>query len=767
MYMSQLTFAQMQPSSDREASQKLATVVVPPLEGEYLYSYAALQPPSLAVGSIVTVPLGRRSVSGFVVSVDSAREQTSLREMEQRNIKVKSIDTTSMPIPGFDAEHLAFFEWMAKYYVEPLSQILDLAIPTPAFGRADPLLRITPGIEIPKLGASQIRIVEYLSSLDTWIPSSQVRDNCDASSATISSLVKKGVVTQRTSFEEPAEKAPTWSEHSLWDSLTDEQQTAARDITVHVKSGEFRSFLLHGVTGSGKTEVYLEAIIEALKLGKSALVMVPEIALTPQLTDRFEARLKQRIAVLHSNMKPRERWSHWTDLLTGKVKVVIGARSALFAPIKNVGIVVVDEEHDSSFKQGEGIRYQARDLALVRAKLSKCPVVLGSATPSLETFHNAKTGKHCYQSLSRRFFKSDALKYQLIDLSAIKPWEMPSKSISLPFLEGLRKTLARGEQAFVLYNRRGFASYLQCNKCEHVLGCPHCSVTLTYHRKPNSLLCHFCGFSSVPPVVCPGCGASENSDPLAAEKDVLFAQRGAGTERVHEELCQLLPSARIAKLDRDVAASLEDYTQVLSDVREKKIDILVGTQMIAKGHDLPLVTFVGVVDCDVGLHMPDFRAAERAFQLLTQVAGRAGRRERPGFVVLQTRVPRHASLQMTIASNYEGFAEIELNLRRELRYPPFQKLLRVVISAEDRAQAQRQSVAIASRGQTVASALSVIMLGPAPAPIEKVRNMWRYHILFKADSTPTLQHLMKKLKEENDAPKQIRVVFDIDPQDML
>jgi primosomal protein N' (replication factor Y) len=757
----------MQTSSDRDSSKKLASVVIPPLEGEYLYSFEASEDPSLAVGSIVTVPLGRRSVYGFVLSVDSVREQTSLREMKQRNIKVKSIDMSSKPIRGFELEHLEFFEWMAKYYAEPLSQILDLAIPTPAFGRADPFLRIAPGIELPKLGASQMRIVEHLSSLDSWAPASHVKETCDVSSATISSLVKKGVVIQRASLEESAEESVDWSELSLWSTLTDEQKAAAQGVTTLVKSGEYKSFLLHGVTGSGKTEVYLEAIIEALKLGKSALVMVPEIALTPQLTDRFAARLKQRIAVLHSNMKPRERWSHWTDLLTGKVKVVIGARSALFAPVRNLGIVVVDEEHDSSFKQGEGIRYHARDLALVRAKLSRCPVVLGSATPSLETFHNAKAGKHTYQTLSQRFFRSDALKYQLIDLSAIKPWEMPSKSISLPFLEGLRKTLARGEQAFVLYNRRGFASYLQCNKCEHVLGCPHCSVTLTYHLKPNSLLCHFCGFSSIPPLVCPGCGASDNRDPLAAEVEALFAQRGAGTERVHEELCELLPSARIAKLDRDVAASLEDYTQVLSDVREKRVDILVGTQMIAKGHDLPLVTFVGVVDCDVGLHMPDFRAAERAFQLLTQVAGRAGRRERPGFVVLQTRVPRHTSLQMTIASDYERFAEIELNLRRELRYPPFQKLLRIVISAEERAHAQRQSIAIASRGQAIAASMGATMLGPAPAPIEKVRNMWRYHILFKTESTPTLQHLMKKLKEEHDSPKPVRVVFDIDPQDML
>jgi primosomal protein N' (replication factor Y) len=576
------------------------------------------------------------------------------------------------------------------------------------------------------------------------------------------SLVDKGLIDQ---INEPpcvshVDMPPLTS---LWDSLTPEQQAATSDIRKHIEQSSYSSFLLHGVTGSGKTEVYLELIIEALQRGRSALIIVPEIALTPQLTDRFEARLKRSVAVLHSSLKPSDRWKHWTDLLSGRVSVAIGARSALFAPMKDLGVIVVDEEHDGSFKQGEGIRYNARDLALVRAKIAECPVVLGSATPSLETFHNSSVGKHTKHILSARFFGSHTPRCEVVDLSKIKPWHMPSKNISPLLLQGLKETLAAGDQAFVLYNRRGFASYLQCSGCEAVVECAHCSVTLTYHRRNNSLLCHFCGFSTVPPVVCTECGRKDNHDP----DQPLFAQRGAGTEKVFDELHTLLPEARIAKLDRDAVQSLQDYTEILTQVRDHKVDILVGTQMIAKGHDLPNVTFVGVVDCDVGLHMPDFRASERAFQLLTQVAGRAGRRDKQGRVVLQTRVPTHSSITTTVAGNYERFAREELALRKGLGYPPFQRLLRTIVAAENKEFAEKLSGQIANVAATFCSRHSVTALGPAAAPLERVKNMWRYHILFKSSSISILQQLLHELKRQVEGVKGARVVFDLEPQDML
>jgi primosomal protein N' (replication factor Y) len=765
--MTQLTLITDSSPLPAETTDSLATVVIPPLEGEYLYSFSSATHPALCAGCVVEVQLGRRTVPGFVLSTNSSREHTASVEMTHRGIKVKPIPSHSRPIPAFLAAHLDFFEWMAKYYAEPLSKILDLAVPRPAFSKKENFFRLAPTIPEGRHGAAQQRVIDFLSSQNDWVSASAMRQSCDATPAILRALEKKGCVI---SAAEPPNAVLTTSSpepQSKFNELSQEQQDVTTPMRAVVSNHQFASFLLHGVTGSGKTEVYLELIIEALQHNRSALVIVPEIALTPQLLDRFESRLGQRVAVLHSSLKPHERWQYWSDALNGATKVVIGARSAIFAPMKDLGVIVVDEEHDGSFKQGEGIRYNARDLAVVRAKLASCPVVLGSATPSLESFNHARSGKHTLLTLNQRFYTSRALSFDVVDLNRLKPWEMPSKSISPKLLTMLKDTLEKGEQSFVLYNRRGFASYLQCGTCENVVGCPHCSVTLTFHRNTNSLLCHFCGFTTPPPIACSACGAK---DPKACgnnEAEPLFKQRGAGTERVFEELSELLPRARIAKLDRDAVRSIDDYTSILQKMRSKEIDILVGTQMIAKGHDLPDVTLVGIVDCDVGLHVPDFRAAERAFQLLTQVAGRAGRRERQGYVLLQTRVPQHPSLQMTVTSDFLGFAEQELKMREMLGYPPFQRLLRVIVGAEDKAVASSIASIIAQRAQASCDALGISLLGPAPAPVEKVRNYWRFHILFKAQSAAKLQSLMHRLKCEVSAERNARIVFDLDPQDML
>lgn len=751
----------------QQTPDSLVSVAVPPLEDEYLYAFDRAQHPELCVGCMVEVQLGRRSVPGFVISTNSERERRASSEMEKRGIKIKTIPASARPIKAFTEEHLTFLEWIAKYHAEPLSKIIDLAVPTPAFGKKDPFIKLSSVPPDIRKGAAQQRVLDFLCQNAGWNQVSAVRQSCDVSLAIIRALEEKGFITSITEPPNEQPLKPTSSASSLIDALSDEQKNATLPVLSCVTSHSFASFLLHGVTGSGKTEVYLELIIEALKHGRSALIIVPEIALTPQLLERFESRLGQKVAVLHSSLRPHQRWQHWSSVLSGATQVVIGARSAIFAPMKNLGVIVVDEEHDGSLKQGEGIRYNARDLAVVRAKLAGCPIVLGSATPSLESFHHAHTGRHTLLTLKKRFYTSRPLSFEIVDLNKLKPWDMPSRSISPKLLTSLKEALHSGEQAFVLYNRRGFASYLQCGGCEQVVGCPHCSVTLTYHRNVNSLLCHFCGFTTPPPSACSSCGAK---DPRAAgnlEADPLFKQRGAGTERVFEELTELLPTARIAKLDRDAVRSLDDYTAVLHKMKTREIDILVGTQMIAKGHDLPDVTLVGIVDCDVGLHVPDFRAGERGFQLLTQVAGRAGRREKQGYVILQTRVPQHPSLQMTIASNFKGFAEQELRMREMLGYPPYQRLLRVIVGAEDKATANSIASIMAQRATEPCEALGITLLGPAPAPVEKVRNFWRYHILFKAQSAAKLQNLMLRLKRDVSGDKRARIVFDLDPQDML
>ncbi len=765
--MNQLSLLNDTDNEPKTSTKDLLTVVIPPLEGEYLYAFDPITCPEIKAGCLIEVPLGKRMASGFILSTNSERERASAEQMKGRGIRVRALPVSTKPVQAITPEHLPFFEWMAKYYAEPLSKIIDLAVPAPSFGRADPSYSSVSVPEAPRLGANQRRVYDYLATRSAPTTLSTLRTHCGASIPILRALIQKGLIEEVGAPLADSPQLSTTSATTKWDTLTDEQQEATKAIQKHVVDRSFASFLLHGVTGSGKTEVYLEVIIEALKQGRSALIIVPEIALTPQLIDRFESRLGHRVAVLHSSLRPHQRWDHWASVLGGKTQVVVGARSGIFAPMKDLGVIVVDEEHDSSFKQGEGIRYNARDLALVRAKLSNCPVVLGSATPSLETFHNAHTGKHALLTLGRRFFNSRPLKYDLVDLNRLKPWQMPSRNVSPVLLTALEETLSQGDQAFILYNRRGFASYLQCTSCETVVGCPHCSVTLTFHRNTNSLLCHFCGYTTPPPVACSSCGAKDPGQTANSEVEPLFKHRGSGTERVYEELSSLLPQARIAKLDRDAVKTLDDYTAILQKVRTREIDILVGTQMIAKGHDLPNVNFVGIVDCDVGLHVPDFRAAERAYQLLTQVAGRAGRREKQGRIVLQTRVPQHPSLQMTIASDYNAFADGELAMRKALSYPPYQKLLRIIIGAEEKNSAQVIATRIADDARAICDELGVSLLGPAPAPVEKVRNYWRYHILCKAASAAKLQSIMHRLKRDGVYDKTARIVFDLDPQDML
>ena len=763
--MTAALFPALTNSSIETSTQGLLTAVIPPLEGEFLYQYDLREHSNLRVGDVVQVSLGRRITNAFIISINSPRDRESFADMSGRSITVKHISADALTSHAFNEEQLSFFSWVSKYYAEPLSKIIDLAVPTPSYGRHITYFSLASNWELSlqRISEAQRKALDFLVGASKPCSATEIRDACGVSGSVVATLVKKGILEKVTTLESEGQISQSDALRRSA-SLNTEQLTSVQLIEPAIHNSSFSTFLLHGVTGSGKTEVYLELIIEALKRGRSALIVVPEIALTPQLTDRFTARLKESVAVLHSSLKASERWKHWEDLASGKVRIAIGARSAIFAPLDNIGVIIVDEEHDSSFKQGEGIRYHARDLALVRAKLSNCPVVLGSATPSLESYQHATSGKYTYIKLSQQYHTAPPPTLEIIDLNSVKPWEMASRSISPRFLKSLAQVLQRGEQAFILFNRRGFASYLQCSACEYVIGCPHCSVTLTYHQNGNSLLCHQCNFSMVPPVVCHGCGKTAKA---AEKKEPLFALRGSGTERVFDELVTLLPQARIGKLDRDTASSITDYVEILQKVRANEIDILVGTQMIAKGHDLPGVTFVGIVDCDVGLHMPDFRAAEKGFQLLTQVAGRAGRREKQGHVILQTRVPHHPSITKTTEQDYLGFAESELAIRQELGYPPFQKLLRIIISGEDRTSTLGHASTIASLASGYGEKHQVTVLGPAPAPIEKARGLWRYHILVKSPSAPILQNVMRQVKRDSSGQKKVRIAFDLDPHDML
>lgn len=569
--------------------------------------------------------------------------------------------------------------------------------------------------------------------------------------------------------------------------LNEHQRQAIDKLAPLVESSEFSCSLIHGVTGSGKTEVYIRLIRRALESGRSALVIVPEIALTPQLLQQFTDGLGTAPAVLHSQLAKGERWTAWNDLLADRIRVAIGARSAVFAPLNRLGLIVVDEEHDGSYKQSDSLRYNARDVAIARGKIEGCTVVLGSATPSFESLRSAYAGKYNLVELPERALARPLPTIELINLREIKRKDMVSENISPRLFKALSERLERHEQVVILYNRRGFATYLQCITCDEVISCPHCSVALTYHLSKKKLICHHCGYNDVKPHGCPICTDTrvrkiETKDESETQIGELKL-RGSGTERVVEELELLFPAARIVRLDRDVATKKGHLQKVLAEMKSGEADILVGTQMVAKGHDIPGVTLVAIIDADVGLHLPDFRSSERTYQLIAQASGRAGRGEIPGEVVVQTRVPAHPTLVAVAHDRFKAFARYEFEFRKKLKYPPHFRLMRIIVSAESARDTERAAMLTAekARGEIVAIRSSsssgemlLELIGPAPAPFEKLRGRYRFHMIVKSSSAKALSQLARSInswrKEKEDFKKEdldFRVSCDVDPIDML
>ncbi len=743
----------------------LVNVVIPPLRQAFTYFVPEEWEKMVDTGYQVEVPLGKRQAQGFVISKFPLSSYQSNDEYD-----VKSLAELPLEYRSFDPKQLPFFEWIAEYYGDSLSNVLDVAIPKYAPPKLKRLIHLVDNCDTSSLrGLRQKEIVSLLQERKEPVTSSELSKRFKGAHGTLKSLESRGIISISTeeikNHHLSNSPAPSWAKSTI--ELNDQQLKVVPSLHAALHQQAHSTFLLHGVTGSGKTEVYLDAILHAQSLGKSSLLIVPEIALTPQLVDRFRARLGSELALLHSGLSTRARWDSWRALLEGRCHVAIGARSGIFAPIQNLGLILVDEEHDHSFKQSEGLRYNARDLAVMRGKFENAVVILGSATPSLETLSNALKKKYTYLSLDKRHTDSPETEIEIVDLTKVKRSEMISPNISPRLHEELTKTLTKKEQAFILYNKRGFASYLQCEKCEEVMTCPNCSVTFTFHQHRNQLLCHYCNLQLLPPEFCPAC-LSLDLDPNI-EPPGKLTPRGSGTEKVFDELCSLFPEAKIDRLDRDTANNLQEYRDVLDRVRAGETDILVGTQMIAKGHDLPGVTFVGVVDCDVGLHFPDFRASERAFQLLTQVAGRAGRGDKPGKVILQTRVPEHSSIVMTKTKNFLGFAKQELSERQELYYPPFSKMLRIVCASQDQNIAFQTLQAFRKHSESFLEkhGYHIMLLGPTPTPIERVKTQWRFHMLFKAGSIQQLNHLLRELRSLKLKTRKVRVTYDLDPYEML
>jgi primosomal protein N' (replication factor Y) len=560
-------------------------------------------------------------------------------------------------------------------------------------------------------------------------------------------------------------------------TLTAEQDVALRAIDDRLRVGGFETFLLHGVTGSGKTEIYLRAMERAGEMGRRSLILIPEISLTPQLLDRLAARFPGKIGALHSALTNAERWTQWRQIAGGNIDIIVGARSAVFAPIPNLGLIVVDEEHDPSYKQEEGLRYNGRDVAVVRGKLLDCPVILGSATPALESYENCRQHRYRLLEITRRVEQRSLPGIEAIDLRAQfrPPKSAPDSAqstaatdgknpdrqlISDTFVGALRENFRAGRQTLVFLNRRGFANFLQCKSCGHVWRCPYCSVTLTLHLRQKRLSCHHCDYRRPPTEICPEC------------KNPTLAGVGSGTERIEQALRQLVPQARVARMDRDTTARRGSHETLIRQWEKGEIDILVGTQMITKGHDVLGVTLVGALLADLSLNLPDFRAAERTFQLLSQVAGRSGRGDDPGRVIIQTYAPDHYAIQFLVAHDYKGFFAAESEFRRALNYPPFSRLVSLRLDGPKLEEVEKRARTLATKLRELQHCQSkfrehIEVLGPAAAPIERIRNRYRWQLLVRSKHNTPLLEFARQARELLPPSRGVRLHIDVDPYTML
>jgi primosomal protein N' (replication factor Y) len=559
--------------------------------------------------------------------------------------------------------------------------------------------------------------------------------------------------------------------------LSSEQKHCLGAIADRLKRGGFETFLLHGVTGSGKTEVYLRAMEQAQRARHSCLILIPEISLTPQLIDRLNARFPGKVGILHSALSAAERWTQWWRIVRGNVDVVVGARSAVFAPLPNLGLIIVDEEHDSSYKQEEGLRYNGRDVAVVRGKLLGCPVVLGSATPAIESYHNSLDGRYRLLEMTQRVHQRPLPSVETIDLRkkiglsrqrggaimsvTAAPQQPGNRQLLSDRLAALlKKNHQASRQSLIFLNRRGFSNFLQCAVCGYVLRCSYCSVTLTLHKRQKNVCCHHCNFRRVASELCPECG------------NLTLGGFGVGTEQIEEALHRLVPEARIARMDRDTTSKRGAHEKLIRSWEKGEIDILVGTQMITKGHDVTGVTLVGALLADLSLNLPDFRAGERTFQLLSQVAGRSGRGDDPGTVIIQTYAPDHYAIRYLLSHDYKGFFTAEIEFRRALHYPPFSRLVCLKLDGPKLDEVEKKARMLGATLQNKLSRSStgrekIEILGPAPAPIEKLRNRYRWQLLLKGKQSSSLLDLAKRAREALPRSRTVRLHIDVDPYNML
>jgi len=742
--------------------KRFAAVCLPvPVDVEFTYAVPERMRDELAPGRRVRVAFGPRSMAGWCVGFADEPERAD----DGKRVETKEIQGLLDDGPLVDAEMLALARWIADTYACSWGEALSACVPggvrSEKAEATVTIARLAVPREVAEAKAHEFaakhvkraRVLRVLAEHADGLPLADLVRAAQCGDSPVRTLAKAGLVeiVDRRADSDPFQGAAPEPPADV--VLTDEQRDAVARVGAALAARRAKTLLLFGVTGSGKTEVYLRSIRECVAAGRQAVVLVPEIALTPQTVARFRGWF-DRVAVLHSALTDAERRRQWRAIRAGEADVVIGPRSAVFAPVPRLGLVVVDEEHEPSFKQQSDPRYHARDVAIERARRVGAVVVLGSATPSLESAHAAEIGEFEGLRLPARVGASSMPKVELVDLVEEERETKRPTLLSRRLVELTRRALARNEQAILFLNRRGFATSLFCGRCGEAVSCPRCSVSMTLHRARGTVLCHHCGRETPPPTRCPSCGAPG------------VARLGAGTERLEDVVRAVFPGVRMARMDSDAMHGRGSYERVLSAFGAGEIDVLVGTQMIAKGLHFPRVTVVGVIDADVGLALPDFRAAERTFQLVAQVAGRAGRAGAVGRVVVQTRRPRHPSLVFAAAHDYDGFRAAETDDRRRHGWPPYTRLVRAVTSSRDEAAARRRSEEIVAALAPSLPPGAAEVLGPAPCAVARVKDRWRWHAVVKAADLPVRQAVVMRLARFARRARGTDTVIDVDPVDL-
>lgn len=762
---------------DANSLDLVASVVfAEPPHGPYDYLLPARFASRVKPGQRIQVPLGKgnRSIAAWCIAIGHRPRTTR---------PLKPILGIADEAPLISATMLKLTEWMSDHYLCPLGQLMQSVVPSGVRGRAgtremtflaitesmrnalDKVPNAQPGSKSKARGVrlgevqlteKQLDALRVLATSPRAMTAPELAAAAKVSLGVVGELRKKNLVVAqvRRIQQMEVEQIPLPREDHL--QLNTDQRAALDAILKPLRESRQETILLRGVTGSGKTEIYIRAIAEVISFGRQAIVLVPEISLTPQTRQRFRSRF-DRVAVLHSHLSDAERHWHWQQIASGEVQVVVGARSAIFAPTPHLGLIVIDEEHDASFKQGESPRYHARDVALQRAKLENVPLVLGSATPAMESYALAKAGQFRLVEMPNRVSDRPLPDVEAIDLRLETHNRATRGAVSRPLHRAIDEALKEEGQVILLLNRRGYSTHIQCPSCGFVAKCPDCDQPLTHHREAEKVICHYCEYAERAPAKCPDCGFDG------------IRYSGFGTERLEAEIASRFPGVPALRMDSDTMQKPGSHERALDKFRAGEVKILLGTQMIAKGLDFPNVTLVGVINADTALHFPDFRAAERTFQLVTQVAGRTGRGDKGGRVLVQTFNPEHYAIQAALKHDYLDFAAHDLPQRERLHYPPYGSLIRLIIRGEQEVISQEfaETTAERLRAALKLAGLELRLLGPAPCPIAKLRGKFRFHILLASADGAGLRRAMREQLPLLEAPDEVQWVVDVDPVDLL